>query len=86
MQTDTLGALVWGGLVLCYAWSVRNLARMGRRPPASDASAGGIRIAVGTRRPSGHAQAVATGGGDGTPEATGHSHRHHEPGVARRST
>ena len=58
MQTDTVGALVWVGLILCYAWSVRNLARLSRRPPASDAGAGGIRIVVGTGRRSEHAPAV----------------------------
>jgi len=58
MQTDTLGALVWVGLILCYAWSVRNLARQGRRPPASGASTDGVRIIVGTGQRSGHAPAV----------------------------
>jgi hypothetical protein len=46
MQADTLGALAWAALILCYAWSVRNLARLGRRPPASDAGAGSTRRAV----------------------------------------
>jgi hypothetical protein len=41
MQVDTLGALAWVGLILGYAWWVRNLARMGRRPPAAEATRDG---------------------------------------------
>jgi hypothetical protein len=66
MQHDTLATLVWVGLILCYAWSVRNLARQGRRPPASDASSQDMRIIVGTGQPSGHAAAV----GGGEPKST----------------
>ena len=51
MQTDTLGVLVWAGVILGYAWSVRNLARLSRRPSAGDADGRGTLIVVeGTQR------------------------------------
>ena len=65
MQTDTLGALLWVGLIICYAWSVRNLARQSRRPPASDAGTGSTQIVVNTGRRSGRAPA----GGAGNPQS-----------------
>jgi hypothetical protein len=58
MQAETLGALAWIGLIFCYAWSVRNLARLGRRSPASDAGARSIRIVVDTGRRPGRTPAV----------------------------
>jgi hypothetical protein len=66
MQDDTVGILVWVGLILCYAWSVRNLARQARRPPASDAGTEGMRIVVGTGQRSGSAPTV----GSGEPKST----------------
>ena len=62
MLDDTVATLVWLGLILGYAWSVRSLARQGRRPPASDAGTEGMRIVVGTGKPSGNAPAA--GGGE----------------------
>jgi hypothetical protein len=59
MQGDTVATLVWVGLILCYAWSVWNLVRQGRRPPPSDAGTEGVRIIVGTGQRSGNIPAVA---------------------------
>jgi hypothetical protein len=61
MQDDTVAILVCVGLILGYAWSVRNLARLSRRPPASDGDARGTRIVVDTSGESRDAAAVAAG-------------------------
>ena len=65
MQDDTVATLLWVGLILCYAWSVWNLVRQGRRPAPSDASTEGMRIIVGTGERSGNAPAV----GESEPES-----------------
>jgi hypothetical protein len=66
MQADTVATLVWVGLTLCYAWSVWNLARQGRRPPVSDPGTQGIRIVIGTGQRAGDAPAIGSGEPNGT--------------------
>jgi hypothetical protein len=62
MPADTLGALVWGGLVLCYAWSVWNLARQSRHRPDAGASSDETRIAGGTGERFRHSPATGVSG------------------------
>jgi hypothetical protein len=59
MQTDILGALAWGWLILAYGWSVRSLARLSRRRLNDDAAARETLIVIDGVRRSGHTPAHA---------------------------